>query len=144
MSIITSIRIHNRWNYCSHFIFVARVILHWTQNQGIPQIKSYFPFSSTKVFTGNIKHYFFSQFYNYKKNKSLQIKAFIVNLNPDTDVLSTSVSFITRYKLMNYTQKTSSWYYLSIVKLIIRSIDWIYLFSLPLTFLVSSRNKKCI
>jgi hypothetical protein len=33
-----------------------------------------------------IKHYFFSQFYNYKKNKSLQIKAFIVNLNPDTDV----------------------------------------------------------
>jgi hypothetical protein len=55
-----------------------------------------------------IKHYFFSQFYNYKKNKSLQIKAFIVNLNPDTDVLSTSVSFITRYKLMNYTQKTSS------------------------------------
>ena len=43
-----------------------------------------------------IKHYFFSQFYNYKKNKSLQIKAFIVNLNPDTDVLSTSVSFITR------------------------------------------------
>ena len=23
-----------------------------------------------------IKHYFFSQFYNYKKNKSLQIKAF--------------------------------------------------------------------
>ena len=55
-----------------------------------------------------IKHYFFSQFYNYKKNKSLQIKALIVNLNPDTDVLSTSVSFITRYKLMNYTQKTSS------------------------------------
>ena len=35
-----------------------------------------------------IKHSFFSQFYNYKKNKSLQIKAFIVNLNPDTDVLS--------------------------------------------------------
>ena len=32
---------------------------------------------------------------------------------PDTDVLSTSVSFITRYKLMNYTQKTSSWYYLT-------------------------------
>ena len=55
-----------------------------------------------------IKHYFFSQFYNYKKNKSLQIKAFRVNLNPDTDVLSTSVSFITRYKLMNYTHKTSS------------------------------------
>ena len=43
-----------------------------------------------------IKHYFFSQFYNYKKNKSLQIKAFRVNLNPDTDVevLSTSESFI--------------------------------------------------
>jgi hypothetical protein len=35
-----------------------------------------------------IKLYFFSQFYNYKKNKSLQMKAFIVNLNPDTDVLS--------------------------------------------------------
>jgi hypothetical protein len=31
-----------------------------------------------------IKHYFFSQFYNYKKNKSFQIKASIVNLNPDT------------------------------------------------------------
>ena len=64
-------------------------------------------------FLALIKHYFFSQFYNYKKNKSLQIKAFIVSLNPDTDVLSTLVSFITRYKLMNYTQKTSSWYYLT-------------------------------
>jgi hypothetical protein len=27
-NIITSIRIQNRWNYCSNFIFVARIILH--------------------------------------------------------------------------------------------------------------------
>jgi hypothetical protein len=38
------------------------------------------------VVAQSIKPYFFSQFYNYKKNKSLQIKAFtLVNLNPDTD-----------------------------------------------------------
>jgi uncharacterized protein YgiB involved in biofilm formation len=44
----------------------------------------------------SLKTYDSTVLYNYKKNKSLQIKAFIVNLNPDTDVLSTSVSFITR------------------------------------------------
>jgi hypothetical protein len=80
--------------------------------------------SDINYFLTLIKHYFFSQFYNYKKNKSLQIKAF-------SKLKSWSVSFITRYKLMNYTQKTSSYYSKY-------NIDWIYLFSLPLTF--SSRR----